>query len=86
MKRLIIFWGIENDYEDAVNVKLERDGDDHYVFAYGDQVEINFYIGDDPERNDLTYDEAIRRRIRQLNRDVADSEESDDSDDNRTDT
>ena len=81
MKSLIIFWGIENNESDIINVRLERNGDDYCVYAYGDRVEINLYIGDDLDMNDLTYEEALRRRFGQISEDELDSEEDDSSND-----
>lgn len=83
MKRLMIFWGIENEEPDLISVALERKGDNYVVYAYADEVEI--YVGDDPERYDLTYREAIRRRIRKLSEEDLDSNEGNNPDENTAD-
>ena len=84
MKRLIIFWG-KHDDPDYINVTLERKDDDYVVFAYGDEIDINLFVGDDTERYDLTFSEAIRRKIRQLNEDDLDSEEEHDGEEDISD-
>ena len=80
MKRLVIFWGIENVEQDFVNVTLHRNDNDYVVFASGDEIDINLFVGDDIERYDFTYSEATRRRSRQILEDFLNSDDDANSD------